>query len=48
METLTAIERFRPIAGERGVVLGELLDHALDASCGSRIGGGGAVISRRT
>jgi hypothetical protein len=26
---LTAIERFRSIAGERGVVLGELLDHAL-------------------
>ena len=31
METLTAMERFRAIAGERGMVLGELLDHALDA-----------------
>jgi hypothetical protein len=29
METWTAMERFRAIAGERGMVLGELL--ALDA-----------------
>jgi hypothetical protein len=26
METVTAIERFRAIAGERSMVLGELLD----------------------
>jgi hypothetical protein len=31
MKTFTAMERFSLIAGERGVVLGELLDHALDA-----------------
>jgi hypothetical protein len=31
MATVTAMERFRAIAGERGMVLGELLQHALDA-----------------
>jgi hypothetical protein len=31
METVTAMERFRAIAGERGMVLGELLEHALGA-----------------
>jgi hypothetical protein len=28
MATVTAMERFRAIAAERGMVLGELLEHA--------------------
>jgi hypothetical protein len=35
METVTAMERFTAVARERGTVLGELLDHALDA--GARV-----------
>lgn len=31
MEVATAIERFRTVSGERGVAVGELLEHALDA-----------------
>jgi hypothetical protein len=31
MEVATAMERFRAVARERGMVVGELLGHALDA-----------------
>jgi hypothetical protein len=31
MEVATAMERFTAVARERGLVVGELLDHALDA-----------------
>jgi hypothetical protein len=31
MEVATAMERFRTVAGERDVAVGELLEHALDA-----------------